>query len=55
MEWRECTQQDEQAVLEGLRAYNQPYIGTSTDLSQCVEEDGRVVAGILARLLGDCI
>lgn len=55
MKWRECTQQDEQAVLEGLRAYNQPYIGTSTDLSQCVEEDGRVVAGILARLLGDCI
>ena len=55
MELRPCTEQDRQAVLDGLLAYNHRYLKPAVDLSCCVEQEGRIAAGILARLLEDCI
>jgi len=54
MTCRECREEDRRAVFEGLKEYNSAYIRVR-DLSYCIEEEGRVAAGILARLLEDCI
>ena len=54
MTCRECREEDRRAVFEGLKEYNSAYIRVR-DLSYCIEEEGRVAAGILARLLEDCV
>ncbi|NCE65191.1 GNAT family N-acetyltransferase [Pseudoflavonifractor sp. 524-17] len=55
MEWLPCGEKEKQEICDGLRAYNAPFLGQVQDLSLCVREEGAVVAGIVARLLVDCI
>lgn len=42
-------------IHQRLRAYNSPYMTDFEDLSFHMEENGEIVAGIVAGRLGDCL
>ena len=50
-----CSEQAQAYVHRCLQAYNAAYMGESRDFSLCVEEEGAVIAGVVAESVGDTV
>ena len=55
MKIRKSTEKDSEAVHRLLQEYNAPYMTKSSDFSFCIEEDEKILGGIVAESLFDTV